>query len=79
MDADGILINHEAGLTIDKIVENFSVDKDAAEEILRFAATRRRKGSRLRVLLDHIMPARSRVVTEAIADKDAMRSIINFF
>ncbi len=43
MDADGVLINYEGGLTVDEIVESFGVEKAAVEEILRFAATRRRK------------------------------------
>ena len=41
MDADGILINHEGGLTVDEIVESFGVERDAVERILGFASTRR--------------------------------------
>ena len=43
MDADGVLINYEGGLTVDEIVDSFGVEKAAVEEILRFAATRRSK------------------------------------
>ncbi len=41
MDADGVLINYEGGLSIDEIVESFGVDREAVETILAFAATRR--------------------------------------
>ena len=41
MDADGVLINHEGGLTVDEIVESFGVERDAVEKILAFASTRR--------------------------------------
>ena len=43
MDADGILINYEGGLTVDDIVDSFGAEKAAVEEILRFAATKRTK------------------------------------
>jgi uncharacterized protein (DUF433 family) len=39
MDADGILINFESGLTVDQIVESFDVRREAVEEILAFAAS----------------------------------------
>ena len=41
MDADGVLINFEGGLTVDEIVDSFGVPKEAVEKILAFAATRR--------------------------------------
>ncbi len=40
MDADGVLINFESGLTVDDIVESFGVERDAVEKILAFAAAR---------------------------------------
>jgi uncharacterized protein (DUF433 family) len=40
MDADGVLINFESGLTVDDIVESFGVERDAVEKILAFAASR---------------------------------------
>jgi len=40
MDADGVLINYESGLSVDEIVESFGVDRQAVEEILEFAASR---------------------------------------
>jgi uncharacterized protein (DUF433 family) len=41
MDADGILINYESGLSVDEIVESFGVDREAVEKILAFAAANR--------------------------------------
>jgi uncharacterized protein (DUF433 family) len=38
MDADGVLINYEGGLSVDEIVESFGVDREAVEMILAFAA-----------------------------------------
>jgi uncharacterized protein (DUF433 family) len=40
MDADGILINFESGLSVDEIVESFGVERRAVEQILAFAASR---------------------------------------
>lgn len=37
MDADGVLINYEGGLSVDEIVESFGVDRDAVEQIIAFA------------------------------------------
>jgi uncharacterized protein (DUF433 family) len=41
MDADGVLINYEGGMTVDEIVYSFGVDKDAVEKILAFGVPRR--------------------------------------
>jgi len=38
MDADGVLLNYESGLSVDEIVESFGVDREAVEKILAFAA-----------------------------------------
>lgn len=38
MDADGVLINFEGGLSVDEIVNSFGVPKEAVEKILAFAA-----------------------------------------
>jgi uncharacterized protein (DUF433 family) len=38
MDADGVLVNFEGGLTVDEIVKSFGVPRDAVEKILAFAA-----------------------------------------
>jgi len=40
MDADGVLINFESGLSVDEIVESFGVERRAVEQILAFAASR---------------------------------------
>jgi uncharacterized protein (DUF433 family) len=40
MDADGVLINFEGGLSVDEIVESFSVPRKAVETILAFAASK---------------------------------------
>jgi len=45
MDADGILINYEDGMTVDEIVESFGVDREAVEKILAFAVARRLKAT----------------------------------
>ncbi len=37
MDADGVLLNYQDGLTIEDIVESFGVDRQAVEEIIAFA------------------------------------------
>lgn len=38
MDADGVLLNYDSGLSVDEIVESFGVDREAVEGILAFAA-----------------------------------------
>jgi uncharacterized protein (DUF433 family) len=43
MDADGILINFEGGLSVDEIVDSFGVPKDAVETILAFAAAKQKR------------------------------------
>ena len=40
MDADGVLINFESGLTVQDIFESFGVGREAVETILAFAASR---------------------------------------
>lgn len=45
MDADGVLINFESGMTIEDIQENFGVERDAIEKILAFGIPRRMKVS----------------------------------
>ncbi len=40
MDADGVLENYLAGLTVDEIVDSYGVEKDAVEKILSFAAAK---------------------------------------
>ena len=41
MDADGVLINFESGMSVGEIEEEFGVDREAIESILQFAV---RKG-----------------------------------
>ena len=43
MDADGVLINFQSGLSVDEIVESFGVDRAAVESILAFAAAHHMK------------------------------------
>jgi len=43
MDADGVLINYEGGMTPEEISEDFGVELTAVQEILAFALPRRLK------------------------------------
>lgn len=45
MDADGILINHESGMSIEDLQESFGVEREAIERILAFGIPRRLKAS----------------------------------
>jgi uncharacterized protein (DUF433 family) len=43
MDADGILVNYESGMTPEEIGEAFNINLEAVREILAFALPRRMK------------------------------------
>ena len=45
MDADGILINYESGMSVADLQENFGVEREAIEKILAFGIPRRLKAS----------------------------------
>jgi uncharacterized protein (DUF433 family) len=45
MDADGVLINYEGGMTPQQISEDFGVALPAVEEILAFSIPKRLKKS----------------------------------
>ena len=43
MDADGILINYESGMSVGDLQENFGVEREAIEKILAFGLPRHLK------------------------------------
>jgi uncharacterized protein (DUF433 family) len=45
MDADGVLINFEGGLSVEEICDSFGVPQGAVETILAFAATKQQQRS----------------------------------
>jgi uncharacterized protein (DUF433 family) len=45
MDADGVLVNFEGGLSVDEIVDSFGVPREAVEKILAFAAAKQMQES----------------------------------
>ncbi len=45
MDADSVLDNYDAGMTVDDIVESYGLNRQAVEKILNFAAAQRLKAT----------------------------------